>query len=337
MVSIRYFLYESRVSKETYSGRRSGKLLYHDRNLDKGNSVTAPFDEISTAPDATTASDLATRAPAAWEGGSPHDAVWTTLRAELEQERSLEPALAGLYSAVFEARTFEEALASKLAIRLGHPALPAAALKTVLLEPLLADRSIGEAARADIAAVVERDPASGRLLEPFLFFKGYNAIQTHRLAHWLWKQGRRNFALYLQSRSSEIFQTDIHPAAQIGKGVFLDHATGFVAGETVVIEDNVSILHGVTLGGTGTGKANRHPKIRTGVLIGAGAQIIGDIEIGAYSKVAAGSFVTESVPARCTAVGVPARIIEGAGSPNPAESMDQRLAQGTYESFNYVI
>jgi serine O-acetyltransferase len=207
----------------------------------------------------------------------------------------------------------------------------------MLLEPLLAESSIGEAARDDLSAVVERDPASGRLLEPFLFFKGYAAIQTHRLTHWLWTAGKRDIALYLQSRSTEIFQTDIHPGAQIGKGVFLDHATGFVAGETVVIEDNVSILHGVTLGGTGTEKTDRHPKIRTGVLIGAGAQVIGNIEIGAYSRIAAGSFVTQPVPPRCTAVGVPARILKGAGTDNPAQTMDETLAQGTYESFTYVI
>src|SRR6516165_12715439 len=139
-------------------------------------------------------------------------------------------------------------------------------------------------------------------------------MQTQRMAQWHWNGNKRIVALYLQSPSSEIFQTDIHPGAQLGKGVFLDHATGFVAGETVVIEDNVSILHGVTLGGTGTDKTDRHPKVRTGVLIGAGAQIIGNIEIGAYSRIAAGSLVTQPVPPRCTAVGVPARILKGAGT-----------------------
>ncbi len=299
--------------------------------------VNAPFDETSTIQDFTPAGELLARASVDWAPEIANDAVWTTLLTEAAQERSGEPALARLYGSILQSRSFEEALVSKLAIRLGHSSLPAEVLKGLLLEPVLSDASIGEAARADIAAVVDRDPASGRLLEPFLFFKGYAAIQTHRLSHWLWKGGRRNVALYLQSRSSEIFQTDIHPGAQIGKGVFLDHATGFVAGETVVIEDNVSILHGVTLGGSGTEKTSRHPKVRTGVLIGAGAQILGDIEIGAYSKIAAGSLVTESVPPRCTAVGVPARIIEGAGSNNPAQTMDQRLAQGTYKSFTYVI
>ena len=271
------------------------------------------------------------------EASTPGETIWSRLRAEAAKERMSESALAPLYESILDSRRFEDALARNLARRLGHPSFPAENLKSMLLEPISIDGSIREAARTDLSAVVERDPASGRLLEPFLFFKGYAAIQTHRLTHWLWKAGKRDMALYLQSRSSEIFQTDIHPGAKIGKGVFLDHATGFVAGETVVIEDNVSILHGVTLGGTGTEKTDRHPKIRTGVLIGAGAQVIGNIEIGAYSRIAAGSFVTQSVPPRCTAVGVPARIIKGAGTNNPAETMDETLAQGTYESFTYVI
>ncbi len=300
--------------------------------------MNAPFDKNSTKFDFTLAEDVAPACEFSdLETRPSNDAVWARLRAEASRECACEPTLARFYASILASRTFEEALVSKLAITLGHPCLPADVLKNVLLEPALLDARIGEAARADLSAVVERDPASDRLLEPFLFFKGYAAIQTHRLAHRLWISGRRDIALYLQSRSSEIFQTDIHPGAQFGKGLFLDHATGFVAGETVVIEDDVSILHGVTLGGTGTQHANRHPKVRTGVLIGAGAQIIGDIEIGAYSKIAAGSSVTQNVPPRSTAVGVPARILPGAGSGNPAVSMDQQLAEGTYESFTYVI
>jgi serine O-acetyltransferase len=272
------------------------------------------------------------------EGARPKDEVWSSLQAEAARERESEPALGRLYASILEASSFEEALARNLARKLGHPFFPAAELKRLLLEPLEAANGIGEAARTDLSAVVERDPASsGRLLEPFLFFKGYAAIQSHRLAHWLWGGGRRPAALYLQSRASEVFQTDIHPGARFGKGVFLDHATGFVAGETVVVEDNVSVLHGVTLGGTGTDKTDRHPKIRSGVLLGAGALILGAIEIGAYSRVAAGSYVTRDVPPRCTAVGVPARIIKGAGTDNPAETMDEHLTPGTYASFNYVI
>lgn len=265
------------------------------------------------------------------------DAIWQRLRAEAQEGLDSDAALAPLYLQIIESPSFEKALIRRLAPVLADAFLPAQALGSILLNQVHAEPSIGSGMRADIAAVVERDPASSRLLEPFLFFKGYAAIQTHRFAHCLWTRGKHDLALFLQSRSSEVFHTDIHPAALFGKGLFLDHATGFVAGETVLIEDNVSILHGVTLGGTGTGKGQRHPKVGTGVLIGAGAQILGPIEIGAYSKIAAGSLVTQSVPPRSTAVGVPARIIEGAGSENPAQSMNQALAEGTYETFTYVI
>jgi len=302
----------------------------------RGFCVNAPFEDASATADLTPANETAALAPRKRKTRAA-DSIWAKLRADAAHETCVEPMLAQFYAAILRSASFEEALASKLAVKLGHSTFPAESLRTLLLEAALADPAIGAAARADLAAVVERDPASGRLLEPFLFFKGFAAIQSHRLAHWLWSAGRRNLALYLQSRSSEVFQTDIHPGARLGKGVFLDHATGFVAGETVVIEDNVSILHSVTLGGTGTQKGDRHPKVRTGVLIGAGAHLIGDIEIGAYSKIAAGSFVSESVPPRCTAIGVPARIVEGAGSKNPAKSMDQNLSDGTYESFTYVI
>jgi serine O-acetyltransferase len=265
------------------------------------------------------------------------DAVWSRLVAEVRESCDRDHLLASFYSAILEAPSLELALVRRLASQLANSFLPTQALTTILREPVFHDETIGIAIRADLAAVLERDPATTRLLEPFLFYKGFAAIQTHRLAHYFWTIGKRDIALYLQSRSSEVLQTDIHPAAQFGKGILLDHATGFVAGETAVVEDEVSILHGVTLGGTGSGTGQRHPKVRTGVLIGAGAQILGDVEIGAYSKVAAGSFVTQSVPPRCTAVGVPARIIEGAGSSNPAQSMDQKIAEGTYESFTYVI
>ena len=265
------------------------------------------------------------------------DAVWNRLRAEAQQGLENDPALASLYLQIIDAPTFEQALIHRLTTLLGDAFLPAEALASILLNQVHAEPSIGKAMRADIAAVIERDPATSRLIEPFLFYKGFAAIQAHRFAHVLWTRGKRDIALYLQSRSSDVFHTDIHPAAMFGNGIFLDHATGFVAGETVLIEDNVSILHGVTLGGSGIHKGQRHPKARTGVLIGAGAQILGPIEIGAFSKIAAGSLVTKSVPPRSTAVGVPAKIIEGTGEENPAENMSQALAEGSYESFTYVI
>jgi len=156
-----------------------------------------------------------------------------------------------------------------------------------------------------------------------LYFKGFHAIETHRLAHWLWGRGRRDLAYYLQSRSSSVFQTDIHPAAKIGRGTFLDHATGLVVGETAVVEDNVSILHGVTLGGTGKQDGDRHPKIRYGVMIGAGAKIMGNIEVGPCARIGAGSVVLRSVPPNTTVAGVPARVIGEAGCPEPSRSMNQ--------------
>jgi len=177
--------------------------------------------------------------------------------------------------------------------------------------------------RADIIAVHDRDPATHRYLEPLLYYKGFHAIQTYRLAHWLWGKGRRDFALYLQSRSSAVFQCDINPNAKIGRGIFLDHATGFVCGETAEIEDDVSILHDVTLGGTGKENEDRHPKIRRGVMIGAGAKILGNIEVGHCARIAAGSVVIKPVPNNVTVAGVPAKVVGEAGCAEPSRAMDQ--------------
>ncbi len=181
------------------------------------------------------------------------------------------------------------------------------------------------ALRADLVAVYDRDPACSRFIEPVLYFKGFHAIQAHRLAHWLYGKGRRDFAFYLQSKASEVFQVDINPAVPMGKGIFIDHATGVVVGETAVIEDDVSILQNVTLGGTGKETGDRHPKIRRGVLIGAGAKILGNIEVGSCSRVAAGSVVLKPVPAHATVAGVPAKVVGQAGCAEPARSMDQVL------------
>ena len=222
--------------------------------------------------------------------------------------------------------SLEAAIVHRLAARLGHQAFPGDLIEQAYFEAIAADPAIPEAFRADIAAVVDRDPACTRLIEPVLYFKGFHAIETHRLAHALWTAGRQDFALYLQSRSSEVFQTDIHPAARIGKGIFLDHATGLVVGATAVIGDDVSMLQDVTLGGTGKERGDRHPKIKPGVLIGAGAKILGNIEIGRCSRVAAGSVVLHSVPDNKTVAGVPARIVGDAGCAEPSRTMDQILA-----------
>ena len=254
------------------------------------------------------------------------DPVFARLRGEAEEAVRKEPDIAGfMFSAILNHDSLEAAIVHRLAARLGHSVFPSDLIEHAYLEAIAADPSISEAFRADIAAVVDRDPACTRLIEPVLYFKGFHAIETHRLAHALWNAGRQDFALYLQSRSSEVFQTDIHPAARIGKGIFLDHATGLVVGATAAIGDNVSMLQDVTLGGTGKERGDRHPKVRRGVLLGAGAKVLGNIEIGACAKIAAGSVVLESVPAGCTAAGVPARIIGCVDVPEPALEMDQTI------------
>ena len=252
------------------------------------------------------------------------DPLWSRLRAEAEAALRKEPALASLLMAsVLNQPSLEAAVAHRVATRLGHAALPADLVVQAFAEALSETPSLARDFRADIAAVIDRDPACERAIEPVLYFKGFHAIQAHRLAHWLHGRGRRDFALYLQSRSSEVFQTDINPAARFGRGIFLDHATGLVVGETAVVEDDVSMLHGVTLGGTGKQGGDRHPKIRRGVLIGAGAKILGNIEVGRCARVASGSVVLHPVPCNTTVVGVPARVVGTAGCAEPSRSMDQ--------------
>jgi serine O-acetyltransferase len=252
------------------------------------------------------------------------DPVWDAVRANAQAILKEEPSLSSMVMAnVLNHDSFEAALAHRLAERLDHTDVSADLIRQAFHEVLTTRPEIGQVARADLAATVERDPAAHRAIVPFLYFKGYQAIQTHRFAHALWKAGRKDFALYLQSRSSQVFQVDINPACRVGKGIMLDHATGFVAGETAVIGDNVSILQGVTLGGTGKADEDRHPKIGNGVLIGAGAIILGNIKIGECARVGAGSVVVKDVPPRVTVVGVPARIVGEAGAPQPSSVMDQ--------------
>ncbi|WP_294540739.1 serine O-acetyltransferase [uncultured Rhodoblastus sp.] len=254
------------------------------------------------------------------------DQVFAQIRFEAEEALRREPEVGGLLaSSVLNHATLEQAVGRRLSARLSHPDLSGDVIERNFLDLTARDASLGEGVRADLLAVAYRDPACHRLIEPLLYFKGFQALQTHRLAHALWNAGRKDFALYLQSRSSAVFQTDINPAARIGKGVFLDHATGLVVGATAVIEDDVSILHSVTLGGTGLETGDRHPKIRRGVLIGAGAKIIGNIEIGQCSRIAAGSVVLKTVPAHVTVAGVPARIVGASGCAEPAREMDQIL------------
>jgi serine O-acetyltransferase len=251
------------------------------------------------------------------------DPVWNAVVDEARNVQALEPSLSNLLiSSVLNHESFEESLAHRLAERLHHSDVSADLIRQAFMDAIAARPEIGEESRADLAATFERDPACHKILDAFLYFKGFQAIQTHRFAHQLWTMGRKDFALYLQSRSSQVFQVDINPAARIGKGIMLDHATGFVVGETAVIGDHVSILQGVTLGGTGKAEEDRHPKIGNGVLIGAGAIVLGNIKIGECARIGAGSVVVKEVPPRVTVAGVPAKIIGEAGCAQPASVMD---------------
>jgi serine O-acetyltransferase len=245
------------------------------------------------------------------------DPVWTRIRDEAEEVARREPELASfIYSSILHHDAFEQAVVHRIAERLDHPDVSGELIRQAYADALEDDPSIGDAFRADIVATVDRDPAAHRFIDPLLYFKGFHAIQTHRLAHWLWNKGRKDFALYLQSRSSAVFQTDINPNARIGRGIFLDHATGLVVGETASIDDDVSILHGVTLGGTGKEDEDRHPKIRRGGR---------NIEVGHCSRVAAGSVVLKPVPPNTTVAGVPAKEVGTAGCAEPSRAMDQML------------
>jgi len=251
------------------------------------------------------------------------DPVWSRLREEAEETVRAEPSLSGLLLAsVLNQETLEGAVAQRIALRLDHSDLSGELLMQAFREALDAEPGLGDAFRADIVAVHDRDPACTRYLEPVLYFKGFHAIETHRFAHQLWRMGRRDLALYLQSRSSAIFGVDISPTAQLGRGLMVDHGTGVVIGATAVVGDNVSILQGVTLGGNGKETGDRHPKIGSGVLLGAGAKILGNIAVGNGSRVAAGSVVLRPVPACVTVAGVPARIVGRAPCNEPGRAMD---------------
>src|SRR5215470_4183931 len=255
------------------------------------------------------------------------DPVWARIRGEAEEVVRREAELATfIYSTVLHHDTLEAAVVHRITERLDHPDVSAELIRQAYADALESEPKIGVAFRADIVATIDRDPAANRFIEPLLYFKGFHAIQTHRLAHWLWSKGRKDFAYYLQSQSSAVFQTDINPAVPIGQGIFLDHATGLVVGETAVIEDDVSILQEVTLGGTGKEAGDRHPKIRHGVLIGAGAKILGNIEIGHCARIAAGSVVLKPVPHNTTVAGVPAKVIGEAGCPEPSRFMDHMFS-----------
>jgi serine O-acetyltransferase len=254
------------------------------------------------------------------------DPVWDAVRAGARQVMAAEPSLGNLViSTVLNHETFEQSLAHRLAARLDHEDVSADIIRQTFAEVIADNPKVGTDARVDLAATLERDPACHRAVEPLLYFKGYQAIQTHRFAHALFLAGRRDFALYLQSRASIVFQVDINPAVRMGQGIMLDHGTGLVIGETAVVGDNVSMLQGITLGGTGKSDQDRHPKIGNGVLIGAGAKVLGNIKVGDCSRIGAGSVVLKEVPPRTTVAGVPAKVIGEAGCAQPALVMDQMI------------
>ncbi len=251
------------------------------------------------------------------------DPVWERIRIEAQEAVTDEPLLGGVFhSSVLHHKTLEQALAFRLAQKLASAEMSEQILREIMDEAHTDDPGLGEAARADIVATFERDPACNRFLKPLLYFKGFQAVQAHRIAHWLCRRGRADFASFIQMRVSEIFGVDIHPGARIGRGIMIDHAHSIVIGETAVVGDNVSMLHSVTLGGTGKEGGDRHPKIGNGVLIGAGAKVLGNIRVGHCSRIAAGSVVLADVPDCKTVAGVPARIVGEAGCDQPALAMD---------------
>ncbi|MBT3144760.1 serine O-acetyltransferase [Neptunomonas phycophila] len=252
--------------------------------------------------------------------------LWLSIQKEAQAEVSIEPFLASFYhSSIINHNDLQSALSFILASKLADDVMSPILLRELLDQAMATDPFILNAACLDIIAVHTRDPAVDKYSTVLLYLKGFHALLSHRVAHWLWGQGRRSMASYIQSRVSSVFQVDIHPAAIIGSGVMFDHATGIVVGETCVIENDVSILQSVTLGGTGNETGDRHPKIREGVLIGAGAKIFGNIEVGKGAKVGGGSVVLDDVPPCKTVVGVPARVVGSSGCDKPALDMNQRF------------
>lgn len=253
-------------------------------------------------------------------------ALWSQICAEAREAIAQEPLLGALiHAGLLHHENLQSALAYRFAMKLSSGEMSAQLLREIADAAYASRPELVRAAEADLRAVYERDPATHRLMQPFLFFKGFQALQAYRIGHWLWTEGRRDMAYFVQMRCSEAFGVDIHPAARVGKGVMMDHAHSIVIGETAVVGDNVSMLHSVTLGGTGKADGDRHPKIGNGVLIGAGAKVLGNITIGRCSRIAAGSVVLTDVPPCKTVAGVPARIVGDAGCTDPAFAMDHLI------------
>jgi serine O-acetyltransferase len=254
------------------------------------------------------------------------DPVWEQIQDEARQAVLDEPLVGGfIHACILHHKSLEKALSYRVAAKLASNEMSMVVVREIVEEAYTADPSLIAASRADLVAIFDRDPACHRLLQPILYFKGYQAIQAYRIGHYLWTQGHNDLAYFFQMRVSEIFGVDIHPAARIGRGIMIDHAHSIVIGETAVVGDNVSMLHSVTLGGTGKEEEDRHPKIGDGVLIGAGAKVLGNIKVGNCSRIAAGSVVLEDVPACKTVAGIPAKIVGEAGCDQPSVSMNHML------------
>ncbi|MBJ6373365.1 serine O-acetyltransferase [Sedimentitalea arenosa] len=252
------------------------------------------------------------------------DPAWERITSEAREAVRNEPLMGGLiHACILHHKTLERALSYRIAAKLSSNEMSMVILREIADQAYEESPELVDAARADLVAVYERDPACHRLLQPILYFKGYQAMQAYRVGHWLWTNGQHDLAYFFQMRVSEIFGIDIHPAARIGRGIMIDHAHSIVIGETAVVGDNVSMLHSVTLGGTGKEEEDRHPKIEDGVLIGAGAKVLGNIRIGHCSRIAAGSVVLSDVPPCKTVAGVPAKIVGEAGCDQPSVNMDQ--------------
>jgi serine O-acetyltransferase len=253
------------------------------------------------------------------------DTIWLKILEKAKKVAENEPCLQNLVSPLLKASSLEQSLSTHLAYKFRNQAISQEKIKEIFINAFTENPRIGEYIRQDIIAIVKRDPACNNYLSPILFFKGFHALTSYRIAHSLWEQNRKTLALYLQSIIAETFSVDIHPAARIGCSIMFDHATGIVIGETAVIHDNVSILHEVTLGGTGGKRGDRHPKIHSGVLIGAGAKILGNVQIQEGAKIGAGSVVLEDVPPHVTVAGIPAKIVGKTNEPTPAFGMDHSL------------
>ncbi len=252
--------------------------------------------------------------------------TWDKIRAEALSLVNEEPMLASFFhSTILNHDSLRSALSFQLANKLASAVMPAIVLREVIETALAAQPEILDAAATDICAVKERDPAVRYYSTPLLYLKGFHALQGYRVAHWLWQQGRHSLAVFLQNQISVVFSVDVHPAAQIGRGIMFDHATGIIIGETAVVEDDVSILQNVTLGGTGKEHGDRHPKIREGVMIGAGAKVLGNIEVGRGAKIGAGSVVLQPVPPHTTVAGVPAHEVGHPDCDKPSLDMNQGL------------